>query len=536
MDKLADVKEIGPEHGTASGHLELGTRHLSHGRFKEARASFEKAIALDSNVSEFWYQLAFTQAGLGLLDLAVDSFEKSIQLGGDNPAPYFELGRVHRLRGDTLAATSTFLEAARHGRTIEETVLLANNFLTMGDAEAAIVAFRHATTLDPKSIAAWEGLGAILQSAGRFEESRAAYHELLNLDPQSAVAHYRLIAIKTIETGDEDLLSSAQAVLASPNISTSHRETLCYALGKGFDDLKDFEKAIGFYDQANRLAFRSKRRSTVYDRTGYERSFAKIAQRFTPQTFQKWKPFASESDVPIFIVGMPRSGTSLVEQILSSHPEVSPGSELGFWLSDPVKRFLVDVPLTEQACSRLATAYLDTLRGLSRGRPRVTDKQPNNFVALGLIHSLFPNAKIIHCRRNPIDNCFSIYTTPYREPPEYAFSRSDIVSAFVLYRDLMDHWRQYLPSSCFLEVDYETLVNDWEKVIPDLLQFCDLKFDASCFAHATNSRIVQTPSFWQVRQPIYFSSVGRSTPYRRWLPEFKTLDPDSPANKSLGGW
>jgi hypothetical protein len=204
---------------------------------------------------------------------------------------------------------------------------------------------------------------------------------------------------------------------------------------------------------------------------------------------------------------------------------VAAGSELEFWLEGDARQMLLgrSSALTSASSKRIAASYLQTLSRLANGRVRVTDKQPNNYIALGLAHSIFPNCRIVHCRRNPIDTCLSIYHTPYKSPPEFAFVKADIVAAYRLYQKLMEHWRQVLPANRFLEIDYETLVADGESSIRQLLEFCGLPWSEKCLSHETASRLVRTPSFWQVRQPLNQGSVGKWKRYEPWLGEFATL-------------
>ncbi|MGH7119615.1 MAG: sulfotransferase family protein, partial [Acetobacteraceae bacterium] len=231
---------------------------------------------------------------------------------------------------------------------------------------------------------------------------------------------------------------------------------------------------------------------------------------------------------PILIVGMPRSGTTLVEQILSAHPAVAAGGELTYWAD------LHRGPLGENepvaSAQGIAGNYLTLLRGISPDALRVTDKLPVNYENLGLIHQLFPRAFIVHCRRHPADTCLSIYMTHFSSR---LADRGDLIFLYRQYERLMAHWRAVLPAERFTEIDYETLIADPEPAIRSLIAFCKLDWNDACLAPQRNRRPVTTASVWQARQPIYARSVDRWRHYEPWLDELRELL--SPADVAARG-
>jgi hypothetical protein len=226
----------------------------------------------------------------------------------------------------------------------------------------------------------------------------------------------------------------------------------------------------------------------------------------------------------VLIVGMPRSGTTLVEQILSSHPEIGGGDELTFWsekaaaLADAGAR-----ALTRAVARAIVDDYLGLLRGIAPAARRVTDKMPQNYLHLGLVHMMFPRARIIHCRRNPVDTCLSIYFTHFSLMKDYAFDRRGIVFFYEQYLKFMTLWRHVLPSDRLIEIDYETLITDREQVTRRMIDFCGLEWHSACLYSESNPRAVKTASMWQARQPIYKTSVERWRRYEPWLSEFRQL-------------
>jgi hypothetical protein len=223
---------------------------------------------------------------------------------------------------------------------------------------------------------------------------------------------------------------------------------------------------------------------------------------------------------------LPRCGSTLTEQILSSHPEVAAGGEMEFWkYRDTPRTDTWSISATPEATRRLAEDYLAALRAYGPDSKRVTDKMLNNFMLLGVIHRVFPNATFIHCRRHPIDNALSIFTTNFDQYIEFAADRSDLVYFIRQYQRVMAHWREVLPPDRLVEVDYETLVADPEPHARRLIAACGLEWNDACLAPHRNSRRIQTASVWQARQPIYRMSVERWRRYERWLGELSELAP-----------
>jgi hypothetical protein len=236
------------------------------------------------------------------------------------------------------------------------------------------------------------------------------------------------------------------------------------------------------------------------------------------------RPFGSSSQRPIFIVGMIRSGTTLLDQIVSSHPSVRSAGELVYWQIEAERiaaKWQNGVEPTDLA--ELAANYELLLEATAGPSDRVTDKMPLNYDHLGLIHATFPRAKIIHIRRNPIDTCLSIYATHFGSGPNFAYRKDNIVAFYRRYLRIMDNWRAILPSDSFLEVDYESLVAEREAETRRLIDFCKLTWDDSCLHHERNDSAINTPSRWQARQPIYRTSIERWRAFEPWLGEFLSL-------------
>ncbi len=245
---------------------------------------------------------------------------------------------------------------------------------------------------------------------------------------------------------------------------------------------------------------------------------------FTAEFFRRNLPLSSPSSVPIFVIGMIRSGTTLVEQILSSHSEVGGAGEQRFWISEiPHVVDLDSQQLDAEKFVELRDRYMQVLRSFQPDTPRITDKMPMNFYCAGLIHLAYPNSPIIHIQRNPVDTALSIYMTDLAKPPEFAHNKRNIVEQYRDYEKLMDHWRAVIPAASLFEVHYEDLVSDQELWTRQMLEFCGLDWDPGCLDFHSTERQVSTPSMWQVRQPIYRTSMEKWRNYEPWLGEFAEL-------------
>jgi hypothetical protein len=313
-----------------------------------------------------------------------------------------------------------------------------------------------------------------------------------------------------------------------PGQSPRRAQSIHQALGKALDDLSDFGGAIRHCDEAHRIALEELRRSgDSYDRSQHEADVDRLLSSFTREFFEAHAGEGSDSERPVFIVGMPRSGTTLVEQILSRHSQVAAGGELNFWFGQEPD-FTADsmIRCSPEMAALLGDRYLSVLETIDPKSLRVTDKLPDNYLRIGLIQWVFPNARFIHCRRDPIDTCLSIYVTPFRNPLNYAHDRRDLVHVYRQYERAMSHWRDIVPKENLLEVQYERLVAEPEKVTRELVRFCGLDWEDGCLDQRAASKLVDTPSMWQVRQPIYSSSVARWRNYEPWLGALADLKQD----------
>jgi tetratricopeptide (TPR) repeat protein len=400
-----------------------------------------------------------------------------------------------------------------------------------GKLEEAEEELRHLLALAPKMARARALLGELLSNRGMFEEAARHLTQVVEVFPPALL---ELTQVKRMTETDRPLLVRMRDLAEGSGLEVFPRINVHFALGKAYDDLGDYAQAMRHYDEANRLRAISVR----FDRAAFAAKYDSLIEGFTAEAFQRARqalatPASPVDDVPVFIVGMPRSGTTLVEQILSSHPAVAAGGELNFW-ADRLRGWDTShVGAGEAATlSKAAEDYRAQLRQIGPEALRVTDKAPRNFELLWLLRLALPDARVIHCRRLPVDTCLSIFFVNFSPRQDYTCNRGDLVFFYRQYERLMNHWRCALPSDRFTEVEYEALIASREAETRRLLAFCGLPWDDACLAPERNGRVVKTASLWQVRQPVYTTSLERWRRYEPWLGELRELLPASDAGTS----
>ena len=400
-------------------------------------------------------------------------------------------------------------------------LLLGQAFSELGQEDEADRWFEKLLEQNPALEDVFLHRALSLQSQGRFDLAAEQFEKALKIRPEQGFAYYGLVSGRRITQEDRSLVERMEALEASDTLGDSEAAQLQYALGKALDNLGEYEAALGHFDQANEIVFRTQMSRRAFDQKRFSEQIDAAIQIFTKDRFEKGRSNASDSQRPLFVVGMLRSGTTLTEQILSSHPDIAGAGELPFWMAN--EHSLIDYSgskVKDHKVQYAAKQYLEILESVDSSALRVTDKNPANVLALGLIHLAFPNAKIIHTMRHPVDTFLSIYMTPVRTPPEFACNRENIVFAYEQYLRLMEHWRSVIPQDSLLEIRYEDLVANKEGVTRQMVEFVGLPWTSDCLHHEENRRTVRTPSFWQVRQPMYSSSVGRWKHYLPWLGAF----------------
>jgi tetratricopeptide (TPR) repeat protein len=457
---------------------------------------------------------------LGDLGGAILAYNRATELLPSLTEAWFRAGALVYTLGHRKEAIGCFRRAATTGRKSRFGRLGAARALLTEDRDAeAERVLRQALARDAADAMAHDLLGNLLAEFGRFDEAHDCFARAIAIAPLMAGTYYDLVRCRPVTT-DDGLLARMEAALATPGLDVGQRLRLHLALGKAADDLGDYALAMQHFDAADAV----RRGSASFDSAAFDRQINLLIARCTGDLIARAAELGSGDATPVLIVGMPRSGTTLVEQIVSSHPEVAAGGELIFWNGRGAAWDQAGPAGTEAAfLAHAAAEYLGLLRAIGPKAVRVTDKMPFNFLWAGLIHLAFPRATIIHCRRAVIDTALSIHQTHFHPSMAFPTGGAELVAYFESYRRLTDHWRSVLPADRFIEVDYEELTRAPEPAIRRIIASCGLSWHNACLRPEQNRRAVKTPSKWQARQPIYRNSVERWRRYEPWLGPLRAL-------------
>ena len=509
---------------------DLGMTYLFARRLPEAIEWLRRAIELEPARARSHFNLGIALEQSGEFTTAFDSYRKAIALEPHLAEAHGRMAGILRRearRHEEAATAYRRASAAAPGTTlgpVREAIALVESGRE-DDAEKSLKLLLGQEELvaspSPWRAEAHIVLGRIMKNSGRFDEAVEHFERSLALAPGLVTPYEGLVSSRRLTEADRPLLARIIARIEDGDVNDHQRMMLHFAAGKALDDLKDYASAIGHFESANRI----RQMLSSFEGPRFQELVDRLMDRFTTDVFTRHKNLAGGDERPVLIVGMPRSGTTLVERIISSHAKVAGGGELGYW-----NRFMAD--WTEAPIEKLAenaeqfrAGYLATLQDIAPTALRVTDKMPFNFLWLGPVHLFLPNARIIHCRRNPVDTCLSIYTTQFNENFGFASERSNLVFYYRQYLRLMEHWRAVLPVDRLLDVDYEEATGAPEEIARKLVAFCGLAWDEACLRPEHNPRAIRTASVWQARQPIFRSSVERWRNYEPWLGELRTLGP-----------
>ena len=500
----------------AEAHSNLGNALRDLGQAAAAVESYHAALALQPDHAEVHNNLGNALLDLGQIDGAVQSYRQAIVLKPDYAKAHGNLGSALRELGRLDEAAASLQQALALQPDSAE---ILTNFAIVqrlqAHAPGAESSLRRALQLNPTAPPTLIAVAELAADAGRFAEAESLYRQACALSPDSAPAWAGIAALRKMTAGDADWALQAER-LAQQSRRPRDAAQLRFALGKYFDDLEDYDTAFANYQRANETV---KTYRPPHDRAQLARTFEFIAGLYDRNFVESARAHGEMCARPIFIVGMPRSGTSLAEQILASHPKVFGAGELSFWktASLAVGSATLQGGPSAELSARLAQDYSQVLAALAPQRPYVVDKMPANFAHLGMIHAALPDARIIHMRRNPIDTCLSIYFQNFHIAHTYANDLDDLAHYYGQYRRVMLHWQTLLPPDAILEVPYEALVDDPETWSRRMVHFVGLEWEQACLDFHRTSRSVSTFSKWQVRQKISTSSVERWRHYQPFV-------------------
>lgn len=542
LECLQYVASLQPDNAEVHNNLANTWKRL--GDLPRAQESYQHALALRPDYAEVYSNLAFLLSDLGRIDEAVASARQAIEINPQLTDAYLNLANIElsRMRyADALHWVNSLLEfAPQHTGALNALALI---MIANERYDEAVASARKALTFAPDIANTHKILGKALQALGQYDEAEQAYTRAAELpgtvaeealvaravllmeigDKAGATAGFelalqrfpgasRVVAArcdnKFYRQNDPDIAIMEGALMSEPALPLNEQMALHFSLGKAYLDIKDSDRAFFHLNKGNAY----KRASFSYDAARTGGWMRAIAAVFTPALMEQFRDAEVVSERPVFIVGMPRSGTTLIEQILASHPDVYGAGELRALDKAVVRkgRFPDDVTRWQAAdFAQTGADYLEQVNHLAPEALRVVDKLPGNFLYAGLIPLLLPGARIIHCRRNPVDTCLSCYSKHFSGEQLFAYRLDELGQFYRDYEQLMAHFRELLPPECFIEVDYEAVVDDLEGQAQRLIDFIGLPWNDACLAFHETRRIVRTASVSQVRQPIYTTSKGR---------------------------
>ncbi len=518
--------------GLAGAHYNLGLAQKHQGKLADAAGSYRQAIACAPNIPEHYNNLGNVCMELQQTDEAIACFRRALQLKPDSADCCYNLGKALRNRGLRQEAVNAFQDALRHRPGFSAALKeLARACLSLGDADNAEHYYRKAGDTDPADDAAIAGLAHVYASRHDYPRAFATLEPRIDTQcPDASIATaFADIARRAAQREAEAIELLERTLQDSDRLSRDDRAQIHFRLGHFHDQLHQYHTAFEHFRQGNEL------RAVPGGGEQSDLSVELIRETFS-RDFVRSAPRAEQPAEPaVFIVGMPRSGTTLVEQIIASHPHAWGAGEL-----DTLPDLLASIPalvgaenllpdalkqLDQARLTRLAGQYLTHLESLAPTARRITDKLPANFINLGFIQLLFPGARVIHCRRSALDTCLSCYFQDFSGHQPYATDLQALGRYYRQYRRLMAHWADVLEID-LLEVEYETLVGDFETACRKIIDFCGLDWDPACLAFHRHGRVVATASAGQVTKPLYSSAVGRWKHYEQQLaPLINALGP-----------
>jgi tetratricopeptide (TPR) repeat protein len=498
---------------------EYGTLLAGLGRYELCVRCYRDALTRTPADARLHANLGHAVHCLGDFNAAIEHCRRAIELEPRMPEAHLHLGNSLLALNALYEAESAYragLKIAPDHAALHTAHAMAERALgRLADAQASA---QRALSLRPGAADTLALCGSLAIDHGRFDEAEDLLRQALAIDPELPEALTGLMAVRKMSAADAPLRDAAERVLAR-GLAVAHAINLHHALGKFYDDTDERDAAFEHHRMGNELARRSRLR---YDRAEMTQRVTRTLAAFDQDALAALRPGGIASELPIFVVGMPRSGTSLTEQILASHPQVHGAGELLYWI------FAADAERAatpEQRAATIAGLGRTYLAGLTAQAPdaaRVIDKLPVNFRHIGLIHAALPGARFIHLERSSLDTCLSIYFQGFSAAHPYATDFGDLAHYYHEYRRLMAHWRAVLPPRTLIEVRYEDLVDDPESWSRRMLAHIGLPWDPRCLEFHRTDRPVLTASNWQVRQPINRSSVERWRRYERFIGPLRT--------------
>lgn len=501
----------------------LGAMLIEDDKVDEAIKVLLGALKLNPKYSEAHNNIANAFLAKEDFDKAIVAYNNALRLNPNYPEPLLGLARVYKEK-DRYDEALNFIKRALelNPDKAEAYSLLGDIQIKRGEYQECEAAYRKALELDGNLLSAHIGLGQLRVEQGQLEVAKETFQHCMEISQEELAPYIFMAQARKIEKDDPVLTRLESEAEKIATLPSQKAMSLHFALGKAYDDLKDYDRAFPHFLEGCRI----KRAKIQYNSANHALTCRNIATFFSPENIEKLSGRGDQSELPIFVLGMPRSGTTLTETILASHPDVFAAGELHDLLnianhpkpgvnSEGFPRSMQG--LTPDDLTLMGKRYIERLRKHAPDAKRITDKMPANFMALGLIHLMLPKAKIIHVKRNPADICLSAFTKNFNNSQYHSYDLTEMGRFYVDYALLMEHWQKVLPEGSFFNIQYEDLVADPETRSRELVEFCGLEWNEACLTPHKTERNVKTASVTQVRQPVYTSSVERWRRYEKFL-------------------
>lgn len=504
----------------------MGLLRYQSGNLEAADALMSRSLDFDPSSANTWNDLGAVKLKSGKREESIRYFARALELNDRHTdAMNNTAAALKQLHCFAKALVPLRRLARLRPNSAEVMQNLADAFYNVDAVEESMKAYHEAIRLNPQSKAARLGMAEACEATGRFKQAKVQCLAVLRQDPDNPLALSKILQMRE---GQVDSLWVKKAEQLTEKAHTDAGVKIRLNIGLAY-----FYDRIGSYDRAFqrlKVARDEQARRHSFDNIGYAKAIDLLIEVLTKDFYQSAETSGVGSSRPIFIVGMPRSGTTLTEQVLATHSHVTAGGELSALPSASYRVLELSSghrpyphglgSLSRTSLAALARGYLEQLDKVDSAGRKVTDKLPFNFMHLGLIPLIFPNATIVHCRRDPLDNCMSCYFTNFAEEIQFTNDLGRLGSYYANYHRLMEHWKDVLPIRIF-DLHYEDLISNTELTIRNLLLHCDLDWEDACLKFYLTERGIRTPSRWQVRQPIYRNSVARWRNYQQHLDPLK---------------
>ena len=494
--------------------LAIAAEHQKAGRLEEAERCCRDVLRVNPENVDALRLLGITLVRDGRIDEAETQFRKAIDIAPDFVGALMDLGRSLKDQSQFEEAIECFKRAMRLEPTnFQAPFLLASTLSPAALTYEALEAYERVLELRPNHPGAKLGLAHVLKTVGRQAEAVAAYRECIDLKPNNGETYWSMANLKTYRLSDEDI-KTMESKVDLDEVDAESRVNFLFALAKAHEDRGNYERAWPYYVDGNA----GRRALEYYDPVQTEVTNDALIEVFDKPLFERNEGIGNPDASPIFVVGLPRSGSTLIEQILASHSMVEGTSELPYLgqVATSLSRNRADGVNYPQAVRELGSTHFDMLGKdylrraqlhRTEGTQHFVDKMPNNFPSIGLIHLILPNAKIVDARRYPLDSCLSCYRQLFARGQTFTYDLTDIGEYYLQYERMMDHWHEVLPDRV-LTVQYEEMVTDFENQVRRLIDYCGLPWEDACSSFHETDRPVRTASSEQVRQPVYTKSIN----------------------------